>query len=141
MDASSKCFKAYIPLRRKTTGVVANANFGVGVHPTQNFVLAIPTCSYLKALKFALPRMRNIKFVLPPTQNPNVSQWNIGSCVGHVYFFFFGVDFICVGSRFSVEYGLKSLCFFPSNQSIGNYGWVNYYWILHQLVYHDMTTK
>ena len=47
-------------------------------------------------------------------QNLNGSQWNIGCVesptqkihVGHVHFFFFGVDFISVGSRFSVEYGL-----------------------------------
>ena len=37
----------------------------------QKFALAIPTCWYLKTLKFALP----------PTQIPNESQWNIG-CIG-----------------------------------------------------------
>ena len=95
---------------------------------TQNFDLGIPTCWFLKMLKFALPptRMLNfaltptqmlkfvlpptrmLKFVLPPTQNPNMSQWNIGcvgsqaqnSRVGHVHFFSFCVDFILVGSRF-----------------------------------------
>ena len=49
------------------------------------------------------------------TRDPHASQWNIGcvgsqtqsSRIGHVHFFFFCVDFIRVGSRFSVEYGLK----------------------------------
>ena len=51
---------------------------------------------------------KKLKFALPPTQNPNVSQWNIGcvgsqtqnSRVGHVHSFLLGVDFICVGSHF-----------------------------------------
>ena len=74
--------------------------------PKQNFALEIQTCWYLKMLKFALP----------PTRNQNTGQWNIGcvgsqtqiSRVGHVYFISLGVDFICVGSRFSVKYGLKN---------------------------------
>ena len=35
--------------------------------------------------------MRNIQFALPPTQNPNTSQWNIGCNfrVGHVHFMLF----------------------------------------------------
>ena len=49
--------------------------------------------------------MRILEFALPPTQNLNASQWNIGcagsqpqiSCIGHVHFMFFCVDFICVG--------------------------------------------
>ena len=61
-------------------------------------------------------KKKTLKFALPPTQNPNASQWNIGcvrsqtqnSSVGHIHFFFFGDDFIRVGSRFSVEYGLKN---------------------------------
>ena len=40
--------------------------------PTQNFALGIPTCWYLKTLKFELP----------PMWTPNASQWNIG-CVGN----------------------------------------------------------
>ena len=43
-------------------------------------------------------------FLRHPTQNPNVSQWNIGcvgsqmqiSCVGHIHFMFVCVNFICV---------------------------------------------
>ena len=51
-----------------------------------HFSLAIPTCRYLKTLKFALPTTQILKFVLlkfvlPPMVNPNASQWNIG-CVG-----------------------------------------------------------
>ena len=53
--------------------------------------------------------------MLTPTRNPNASQWNIGcvgsrtqiSRIGHVHFIYFGVDFILVWSRFSVEYGLS----------------------------------
>ena len=45
---------------------------GVGLDPQHhNFALPIPTCWYLKTRKFALP----------PTPNPNASQWNIG-CIG-----------------------------------------------------------
>ena len=44
----------------------------VGLDPQRhNFAVGIPTCWYLKTLKFALP----------PTPTPNASQWNIG-CVG-----------------------------------------------------------
>ena len=57
----------------------------------------------------------NLKFALPQTPNPSASQWNIGCIgspmqnfrIGHVYFFFFCVDLIRIGSRFSVKYGLK----------------------------------
>ena len=78
---------------------------GWWAHPTQKFALARPTCWYLKTLKFALPLTQNIKSVLPQTQNPNASQWNIG-CFGSptqnwpCTFHFFGVDFICVGPLF-----------------------------------------
>ena len=65
----------------------------------ENFVMGIPTCWYLKTLKFALP----------PTQNLNASQWNITSGIGHVHFFLFCFDFIWVVSRFSVEYWLISM--------------------------------
>ena len=71
-------------------------------------------CWYLKTLKLALPPTRNLKFAFHPTRHPNASQWNIGCVgsptqnfgVGHVHFTFFGVNFISVGYRFSVEYGL-----------------------------------
>ena len=94
--------KAYIPLRRKNIYV---GSLPWPRPPTQNFEMGVPTCWYLKMLKFAFP----------PTRNPNASQWNIGcvgsqtqiSCVGHVHFSFYDVDFIRVGSHFSAEYGLK----------------------------------
>ena len=62
--------------------------------PTRNFALGIPTCWYLKTLKFVLPPTGNIKFALPPNANPNAGQWNIGSPtqnlhVGHVHFMLF----------------------------------------------------
>ena len=54
------------------------------------FSLGIPTCWHLKTLKFALPQTRTQKFALPPMQNPNACQWNIGCVgspgVGHVHF-------------------------------------------------------
>ena len=68
-----------------------------------------------KNAKICVTPMPNLKFALPPTPNPNASQWNKG-CVGSptqifvlaMYIsLFLGVDFIRVGSRFSVEYGLK----------------------------------
>ena len=70
---------AYIPLQHK------------------NIVLSIPTCWYLKTLKFALPPTRNIIFELPPTKKKNTSQWNIGCVgsptqnfrIGHVHFMLF----------------------------------------------------
>ena len=96
--------KAYIPLRHKNLCVGSSRWLRP---PMRNFTLEIPTCWYLKMLKFALP----------PTRYPNVSQWNIGcvgsqtqnSRAGHVHFFFLCVDFIRVGSHFSVDYGLKLL--------------------------------
>ena len=71
---------------------------GVGLDPQRHYLaLGIPTCLYLKMLKFAFP----------PTQNPNTSQWNIGCvgsltlglCVGHVHFIFFVVISFALGSR------------------------------------------
>ena len=67
-----------------------------------------------RTIKFALPLTGDLKFAFDPTRNPNSSQWNKGcvgsptqnSGVGHVHFTFFCVNFIRVGSRFSVEYGL-----------------------------------
>ena len=103
---------ACIPLRRKATGVGANAHWGA--HPMRKFALAIPTCWYLKTRKFALPPTRNIKLALPPTQNPNVSQWNI-SCVGsptenfrvgHVHFFFVSISFT-LGPVFQLNMGFR----------------------------------
>ena len=51
------------------------------------------------------------------SQTPNASQWNVvcvgspgvGSHAGHVHFVFFvSISFaLAMGSRFSVEYGLK----------------------------------
>ena len=82
----------------------------------QNFALGIPTCWYLKMLKFALPPTRNLKFALPPTRTPNAYQWNIvclgcsgiGSRVGHVHFIFFVSISCALGTQFPVEYGLYS---------------------------------
>ena len=66
----------------------------VGLDPQcDDFALSVPTCWYLKTLKFALP----------PTLNANASQWNIG-CVGSLtqsfcvaHFMLFILGFFCVG--------------------------------------------
>ena len=58
-----------------------------------------------------------LKFALPPMRNPKVSHWNKGCVgsqtqnfpIGHVHLILFCVDFIRVGSCFSVEYGLNIL--------------------------------
>ena len=61
-------------------------------------MLGIPTCWYLKMLKFALPSM----------QTPNANRWNIGgigsptqnSCIGHVDFMLFVfISFVLVTQR------------------------------------------
>ena len=97
-------YKAYIPLRCKKVALGP----GVGLAPQRHyFALGIPTCWYLKMLKFAFPPMQNIKFAFPPTQNPNASQWNIGCvgslalglCVGHVHFIFCVLISFALGSR------------------------------------------
>ena len=84
-------------------------------------IFALGPCEGLdpkrKIFKFALPPTQIFKFALPPTRNPNMSQWNIGCVgfqtqiclIGHVHFFLFCVDIICIGSHFSVEYGLKCM--------------------------------
>ena len=80
----------------------------VGQYPQrESFALGIPTCWYL----------RKLKFVLPPTQTPNASQWNIvcvgcpgvGSRVGHVHLIFFVSISFALGSQFQVEYGLYNV--------------------------------
>ena len=60
-------------------------------------MLRIPTCWYLKMLKFVLPPIQTLKFVLPQTQMPDANRWNIGgvgslgigSRIGHVHFMLF----------------------------------------------------
>ena len=106
--------KAFIPLRCKKVALGP----GVGLAPQRHyFASGIPTCWYLKILKFAFPLTQNIKFAFPltqkrkfafpPMQNPNASQWNIGCvgfqtqkfCVGHVRFIFFVLISFALGSR------------------------------------------
>ena len=82
--------KAYIPLRRKKVTLGP----GVGLAPQRHyFAYGIPTCWYLKMLKFAFP----------PTQNP----------VGHVHFIYFVLISFALGSRrkrsFQWNMGLSSL--------------------------------
>ena len=70
----------------------------IGLDPQHhNFALGIPTCWFLKTLKFALPPMRMLKCALPSRPTPNASRWNIGgvgspmqnSRIGHVDFMLF----------------------------------------------------
>ena len=76
--------------------------------PTLKFALAIPTCWYLKRLKFALPPTRNIEFAFARTQTTNANQWNIGFVgypmqnfrIGYVYFIFLvSISFAFGGQR------------------------------------------
>ena len=92
----------------------------VGLDPQQeNFVLRIPTCWYLKTLKFALPSTPNLKFALPPMPNPNASQWNIGCvgsqtqnfCIGHVHLNFLVSISFALASVFQWNMGLRILTF------------------------------
>ena len=55
------------------------------------FALGIPTCWYLKMLKFAFPPTQNIKFAFSPDAKP--------LCVGHVHFIFFVLISFALGSR------------------------------------------
>ena len=69
----------------------------VGLDPQrQNFASEIPTCWYLKTLRFALPP--TLKFALPTKPTPNTSRWNIGS-IGSAKF---SAKFSCWPCRFHV---------------------------------------
>ena len=75
----------------------------------QEFSLTIGDTNMLvsKNAKICLTPTRNIKFAFPPTQTPNVNQWNIGcggfptqnSRVGHVHFKFFVLISFALGSQ------------------------------------------
>ena len=68
---------------------------------------------YLKMLKFALPPMLTLTFVLPPMQTTNTNRWIIGrvesqtqnSPAGRVDFMLF----VLISTQFAVEYGLNHL--------------------------------
>ena len=79
----------------------------VGSHSQRDdFVLPIPTCWYLKRENLHYPTP-NLKFALPPMQNPNASQWNIGRIgyqthnfhVGYVHFMFLVLISFVFGSQ------------------------------------------
>ena len=96
--------KAYIPMQRKT---FCNGGLRWTIPPTQNFALGIPTCWFLKMVKFVLSPMQTLKFALPPTWNHNASQWSIGCIgfpgagahVGHVHFMLFVSILFTLGSQ------------------------------------------
>ena len=70
---------------------------------------------YLKTLKFALAQTRNIHFVLPPMQNPNVSQWNIG-CVGlQRNIFALGMYISCCLCQLHLRCAANENCSFQQN--------------------------
>ena len=96
----------------------------VGLHPQRNdFKLPIPTCWYLKTLKFVLPQTQILKFALAQRKNPNTSQWNIGCVgyqtqnfrVGHVHFMFFVLISFAFGSQhkpsFQWNMGFNCICY------------------------------
>ena len=77
-----------------------------------NFVLPIPTCWYLKTLKFKFHPNPNDRISATPNANPQREQveyrWR-GAGIGHVHFMFFCVDFICVGQpvlQYTVSNGI-----------------------------------
>ena len=115
--------KAYIPLRRKNICVGSSHWLKP---PTRNFALGVPTCWYLKMLKFVLPPTQILKFALPPMRNPNARQWNIGcagcqmqnSYVGHVHLFFHVSISFALGHVFLVENGLKRNLFTTENDDV-----------------------
>ena len=80
--------KAYIPLRRKQVALGP----GVGLAPQRHyFALGIPTCWYLKMLKFVFPRRK--------TPAGCVVSLALGLCVGHVHFIFFVLISFAFSSR------------------------------------------
>ena len=96
----------------------------VGLDPQRhNFALGIPTCWYLKTLKFGLP----------PTLTPNTSRWNIGGVgspkraagVGHIDFMLFTSYSLVLGTQckpsFQWNTGLTHLTFGQRKQVKGAY--------------------
>ena len=101
---------------------------GVGLDPQcHNFTLPIPTCWYLKMLKFALPLTQMLKCALPPMPTPNASQWNIGCVgsptpnfhIGNVHFIFFVSISFAFGSQCKLSFqwnmGFRELSWFVSS--------------------------
>ena len=83
---------------------------GVGLDlQCHNSALPIPTCWYLKMLKFALPPTQALKFALPPTPIPNASQWNIAkfSCWPCTFFLFLMAISFMLGPVFQWNMGFK----------------------------------
>ena len=92
-----------------------------------NFAVEIPTCWYLKTLKFTLPCTPTLKFVLSPMPTPNAYRWNIGGVgsqtrgagVGHVDFMFFvSISSAFVSQReFSFQWNMGYSPFFSFSKS------------------------
>ena len=69
-----------------------------------------------KNVKICVTPAQILKFGLPPTQNSNASQWNIGCIgsqtqhfrVGHVHFFFFVSISFVLGPAFQWNTGLRN---------------------------------
>ena len=70
-----------------------------------------------KNTKICITPNANAKICVTPNTKPQRESLEYrlcwaqtqNSCIGHVYFIFAGVDFIRIGSRFSKEYGLKTI--------------------------------
>ena len=81
-----------------------------------------------KNAKICVTPTRTLKFALPPTQNPNPSQWNIGcvgspgvgACIGHVHFMLFVSISFALGSSFQWNMGL-TFCDFEASRSIADH--------------------
>ena len=109
----------YIPLRCENTRV---GPLCWAIPRRESFVLGIPTCWYIKMLKFALPLTRTLKFALPPLRTPNTSRWNVAyyrsrwgpnrrgwhkPCRFHVVCLVFGRVGYPRQTRYPVEYRLN----------------------------------
>ena len=92
---------AYIPLQHENTHV-GPSRWVIPQRKTESFVLGIPTCWYLKRLKFALSPMQMLEFVLSSMQTPKHEQveYRLRWVSWH-----WGLHW-ATQRHFSVEYGL-----------------------------------
>ena len=103
--------KAYIPLRRKTTGIGALRWVRT---PTRRFCVIYTNMFVSKNAKVCITPNANAKICFTPNAKPQREsveyrlRWVLNTKFSRwpCTFHFFGVHFIRVGSRFSVEHGL-----------------------------------
>ena len=115
--------KAYIPPERKIPGV---GGWRWAMPPTPDFCVTQRKIYQHVGIIWRYPRRQSptpiLKFALPPTPNPDASQWNIAG-VGsqrkmlalamYISFFFcrFHLRLYPTRTQFPVEYGLKPYLF------------------------------